>query len=183
MHLISLALKREWMSFETELAARRAELSEKWADLVLQSYPKETQKIWGRQKDRFQNPVGAAIVDATRELFDHMLEWKDAAQIAASLETLIRIRSVQDFSPSQTISFVFLFKKLLRDEFFKPMQAGGRLDELLRFEAKVDNLAMMSFDIYAKGRETIYRLRVDEVKRAQSSLLRKAGLIADVTAE
>jgi hypothetical protein len=127
--------------------------------------------------------VGAAIVDATRELFDHMLDWQDAGKIAASLDTLIRIRSVQDFSPSQAISFVFLLKKLLRDEFFKPMQESGSLGELLRFEAKVDNLAMMSFDIYAKGRETIYRLRVDEVKRAQSSLLRKAGLIADVTAE
>lgn len=171
------------MTFENELAARRAELSEKWADLVLQSYPKETQKIWGRQKDRFQNPVGAAIVEATRELFDHMLDWKDAEKIAASLDTLIRIRSVQDFSPSQAISFVFLLKKLLRDEFFKTMQASGTLDELLRFEAKVDNLAMMSFDIYAKGRETIFRLRVDEVKRAQSSLLRKAGMIVDVTAE
>jgi len=183
MHLISLALKRERMRFETELAERKAELSEKWADLVLGSYPEETRKIWGRQKDRFQNPVGAAIFDATRELFDLMLQWKDAQGIAASLDKLIRIRSVQDFSPSQAVSFVFLLKKLLREEFFKPMQAGGRLDELLRFEAKVDNLAMMSFDIYAKGRETMYRLRVEEVKRAQSSLLRKAGMIADVTAD
>jgi hypothetical protein len=171
------------MTFESELAERRAELSEKWADLILQTYPKETQKIWGRQKDRFQNPVGAAIIDATRELFDHMLDWQDAERIATSLDTLIRIRSVQDFSPSQAVSFVFLLKKLLRDEFFKTMQGNGTLDELLRFEAKVDNLAMMSFDIYSKGRETIYRLRVEEVKRAQSSLLRKAGLIADVTAE
>ena len=63
------------------------------------------------------------------------------------------------------------------------MKAEGTLDDLLRFEAKVDNLAMMSFDIYSKGREQIYRLRVDEVKRAQSNLLRKAGMIVDVTVE
>lgn len=171
------------MTFESVLAERKAELSEKWADLVLQTYPKETQKIWGRQKDRFQNPVGAAIIEATRELFDHMLDWQDAEKIAEGLDTLIRIRSVQDFSPSQAISFVFLLKKLLRDEFFKPMKAEGTLDDLLRFEAKVDNLAMMSFDIYSKGREQIYRLRVDEVKRAQSNLLRRAGMIVDVTVE
>lgn len=171
------------MTFESQLAERKAELAEKWADLVLQTYPKETQKVWGRQKDRFQNPVGATIIESTRELFDLILDWQDAEAIARSLDPLIRIRCVQDFSPSQAISFVFLLKKLLRDEFFKPMKADGQLDELLRFEAKVDNLAMMSFDIYSKSREQIYRMRVDEVKRAQSSLLRKAGMVVDVTVD
>jgi len=171
------------MTFESVLAERKAELSEKWADLVLQTYPKETQKIWGRQKDRFQNPVGASIIEATRDLFDNMLDWQDAGKIAEGLDKLIRIRSVQDFTPSQAISFVFLLKKLLRDEFFKPMKKEGKLDDLLRFEAKVDNMAMMAFDIYSKSREQIFRLRVDEVKRAQSQLLKRAGMIADVTVE
>lgn len=171
------------MTFESVLAERKAELSEKWADLILQTYPKETQKVWGRQKDRFQNPVGAAIIDATRDLFDEMLDWQDAEKIAQSLDALIRIRSVQDFTPSQAISFVFLLKKLLRDEFFKDMKKEGTLEDLLRFEAKVDNLAMMCFDIYSKSRETVFRLRIDEVKRLQSSLLRKAGMVADVTTD
>ncbi|WFS62980.1 RsbRD N-terminal domain-containing protein [Pseudodesulfovibrio thermohalotolerans] len=171
------------MTFESMLAARKAELSEKWADLVLKTYPKETQKVWSRQKDRFQNPVGAAIIEATGELIDHLIEWQDAGRIAVSLDRLIRIRAVQDFTPSQAISFVYLLKKLLRDEFFRPMKKNGTLDELLKFEAKVDNLAMMSFDIYCKSREEVFRFRVEEVKRTQSSLLRKAGLVADVTVD
>jgi hypothetical protein len=171
------------MTFESTLAERKAELSQKWAELVLRTYPKETQKVWTRQKDRFQNPVGAAIIEATGELFDHLLEWQDAGRMASSLDRLIRIRAVQDFTPSQAISFVFLLKKLLRDEFFKAMKKDGTLEELLRFEAKVDNMAMMSFDIYTKSREEVFRFRVEEVKRGQSSLLRKAGLVADVTAD
>ncbi len=174
---------RLMMTFESMLAARKAELSEKWAELVLKTYPKETQKVWSRQKDRFQNPVGAAIIEATGELIGHLIEWQDAGRIAVSLDRLIRIRAVQDFTPSQAISFVFLLKKLLRDEFFQPMKKNGTLDELLKFEAKVDNLAMMSFDIYCKSREEVFRFRVEEVKRAQSSLLRKAGLVADVTVD
>jgi len=171
------------MTFESELALRKDELSGKWAELILRTYPKETQKVWTRQKDRFQNPVGATILEATRALVELIIEWQDAQRIAEELDRLIRIRSVQDFTPSQAISFVFLLKKLLRDEYFKPFEAAGRLAELLRFEAKVDNLAMMSFDIYSKGREQIYRLRVDEVKRAQSNLLRRAGMVADVTTD
>lgn len=171
------------MTFASELAERKAELSEKWADLILQTYPKETQKVWGRQKDRFQNPVGASIEEATRALFDLIIDWEDADRIAEELDRLIRIRSVQDFTPSQAVSFVFLLKKLLRDEFFKPMKAAGSLEDLLRFEARIDNLAMMSFDIYTKGREHIFRMRVDEVKRAQTNLLRRAGMVTDVTAD
>lgn len=171
------------MTFENTLAERRAELSEKWADLILQTYPKETQKVWSRQKDRFQNPVGAAIHEATGDLFGQLIEWQDAGVIAASLDRLIRIRAVQDFSPSQAISFVFLLKKLLRDEFFRDMRKDGTLEDLLRFEAKVDNLAMMSFDIYTKSREEVFRFRVEEVKRSQHNLLRKARMIVDVTAE
>lgn len=171
------------MTFESELAERKDELSKKWAELILRTYPKETQKVWTRQRDRFQNPVGAAILEATRALVELIIEWQDAQRIAEELDRLIRIRSVQDFTPSQAVSFVFLLKKLLRDEYFKPFEAEGRLAELLRFEAKVDNLAMMSFDIYSKSREQIYRLRIDEVKRSQSQLLKRAGMIADVTTD
>ena len=77
----------------------------------------------------------------------------------------------------------FLLKKLIRDEFFKDMEKDGTLADLLRFEARIDNLAMMSFDIYTKSREEVFRLRVDEVKRAQSNLLKRAGMIVDVTAD
>jgi len=171
------------MTFESLLAERKAELSTMWADLILQTYPKETQKVWSRQKDRFQNPVGAAIHEATGELFESLIDWQDASEIANSLDKLIRIRSVQDFTPSQAISFVFLLKKLLRDEYFKTMKKDGTLEDLLRFEAKIDNLAMMAFDIYSKSREEIFQFRVDEVKRLQSSLLRKAGMVADVTVD
>lgn len=171
------------MTFNTVLAERKAELSEGWAELVLRTYPKETQKVWTRQKDRFQNPVGAAILEATGELFDLLIDWKDAGEIAASLDKLIRIRAVQDFTPSQAIGFVFLLKKLIRDEFFKGMERDGTLADLLRFEARIDNLAMMSFDIYTKSREEVFRLRVEEVKRSQSNLLRRAGMIADVTVD
>jgi hypothetical protein len=171
------------MTFDTVLAERKADLSKGWAELVLRTYPKETQKVWTRQKDRFQNPVGAAILEATGELFELLIDWKDAEEIAVSLDKLIRIRAVQDFSPSQAIGFVFLLKKLIRDEFFKEMEKNGTLADLLRFEARIDNLAMMSFDIYTKSREQVFRMRVDEVKRSQRSLLRRAGMTVDVTVD
>ncbi|MBG0791626.1 MAG: RsbRD N-terminal domain-containing protein [Desulfovibrionaceae bacterium] len=171
------------MTFDTVLAEQKARLAKGWAELILRTYPKETQKVWTRQRDRFQNPVGAAILEATGDLMNLVIDWKDAKEIAASLDRLIRIRAVQDFSPSQAIGFVFLLKKLIRDEFFKAMEKDGTLADLLRFEARIDNLALMSFDIYTKSRDEVFRLRVEEVKRSQSNLLKRAGMILDVTAD
>jgi hypothetical protein len=90
---------------------------------------------------------------------------------------------VQDFSPSQAVGFVFVFKKLLREEFLETLDAEGRLPELLAMEARVDNLALMAFDLYNSAREQVFRMRVDEVKRAQSNLLKRAGMIVDAPAQ
>lgn len=170
------------MTMEKRLEGQKAELAEKWAEAIFETYPKETQQVWKGNDNRFTNPVGVAIHQATEELVDHLLVWDDASAIALSLDKIIKVRAVQNFTPSQAISFVFLFKKVLRDEFFQIMKKEGTLEDLLRFEAKLDNLAMMAFDIYSKSREQLFTMRVDEVKRAQKNLLRKAGMVADVTA-
>lgn len=170
------------MSMERRIAEHKTELAEKWAEMILGTYPPETQKVWKNNVNRFSNPVGTTIREAAEELVGLLLSWEDANAICCALEQLVKIRSVQDFSPSQALSFVFLFKKLLRDEFFKDMKKSGELEDLLRFEAKVDNLMLMAFDIYSKSREQVYKMRVEEVKRAQHTLLKKARMIVDVTA-
>ena len=171
------------MNLESRLAERRDDLVAKWRDLILGSYPAETRKFWQRQKNRFANPVGHTIDKCTAELFDLVLQWEDAEAVARSLDELIKIRAVQDFSPSQAVSVVYLLKKLLRDEFMKELDGENGLGELLAFEVRVDNLALMAFDLYSRDREAIFDMRVKEVKIAQHNLLRKARMIVDNTAK
>ena len=170
------------MNLESRLAERRDDLVAKWRDMVLGTYPAETQKFWQRQKNRFANPVGHAIDECTARLFDLVLQWDDAEAVAEALDQLIKIRAVQDFSPSQAISVIYLLKKLLRDEFMKELARENRLEELMAFEVRVDNLALMAFDLYSRDREAVFELRVKEVKIAQHNLLRRAGMLVDNTA-
>jgi len=47
----------------------------------------------------------------------------------------------------------------------------------------VDNLASMAFDLYVAARDQIFRMRVEEVKRAHTNIVRRANLMkADVAA-
>lgn len=171
------------MDLESRLAERRDDLVAKWRDLILGTYPEETRKFWRRQKNRFANPVGHSIDKCAAELFDLVLAWEDAEAIAEALNELIKIRAVQDFSPSQAVSVVYLLKKLLREEFMRELGEANRLAELMAFEARVDNLALMAFDLYSRDREAIFNMRVKEVKIAQHNLLRKANMIVEFTAK
>ncbi|NDV23905.1 RsbRD N-terminal domain-containing protein [Desulfovibrio sp. JC022] len=171
------------MSLVQKLSERKEDLTEKWYELILSSYPKETQDVWRSNKDRFTNPVGVTIKKVAGELFDLILEWKSADDLAKSLEELIKIRTVQDFAPSKALSFVFLFKKLLRDEFMEELKSEGKLDELLAFEARIDNLGLIAFDIYTKNRDLIAQMRIEEVKRSHHMLLRRVNKIEDASAK
>ncbi len=95
------------MNLVQKLSEKKEDLAAKWYDMVLASYPKETQEVWRSNNDRFTNPVGITIKKVTGELFDLILEWKSADDLANSLEELIKIRTVQDFAPSKALSFVF----------------------------------------------------------------------------
>lgn len=171
------------MNLESRLLQDKAKLCEEWFDLVLQSYPPETQKVWRHQKDQFANPVCHLTRESIDNLIDLALEWQDADAIAANLETIIKIRSVQSFTPAQTISFLFLLKKLIRDKYMKELDRENGLAQLLQFESKVDNMVMMALDIYSKTREKIFEMRVNEVKAAQHKLLMRANMIVECSAE
>ncbi len=171
------------MNLDDMLLEKKEVLTKKWFDLVLSSYPETTQKIWKSNSDRFTNPVGITTQTVTKELFDLIIEWKDVDAIAKTIEDLIKIRAVQEFAPSRALSFVFLFKKLLRDEFMQDLKKEGRLDELLAFETRIDNLGLIAFDIYTKNRDLITQMRIEEVKRSHHMLLRRVNEIEDASAK
>lgn len=157
------------------LASRREPLAERWAELIFGTYPEETQKVWASNRDRFTNPVGEIVLLASRDVLDRLLAWDDAEALCRDLERLVKIRAVQDFAPSVALSFVFLLKKALREAFTGELDAEGRLAELLAFETRIDNMALLAFDVYFESRRQIYEMRVKEVKRAHANIVRLAN--------
>ncbi len=164
------------------LKEQKKELAQKWADLILDTYPEETKAVWKGKKNKFSNPIGAAIDEGTSALFELALEWDDADALHDALEPLVKIRAIQNYAPSKALVFVLLLKKLLRQEFLQELSAKGQLEDLLEFEARVDNVLLMAFDVYSEARELIFESRVKEVKNAQYNLLRRANMILDKTA-
>jgi len=156
------------VTLEQLLTQKRALVLKRWFDLILETYPEDTTGFLKQEKDRFLNPVGYTTYEDISALYDRLCQGEGIEKIANSIEDTIRIRAVQDFSPSKAIIFIFLLKKAVRE------LSGNELDtrEFIRFDSVMDELALQAFDIYTKCREEIHDIRVKEIKEQEQRALR-----------
>jgi len=145
---------------------------ERLFQLVLETYPADTSGFLKQEKDRFTNPVGYTISQEIEALYDGLLQEMNSDKLAACLDNIIRIRAVQDFSPSQTIALIFLLKKAIREELASEITENRVFEELLKFESRIDKLVLLAFDIYMKCREKVFEIRVNEAKAERERVLK-----------
>lgn len=165
------------------LAENKPAILERWFDLILETYPADTSNFLKNQKNRFTNPVGHTISQGIDRLFEELLSETDFnpnVLESSPLYNIIRIRAVQDFTPSRAIAFILLLKKVIREELKDSLREDGIAGELLTFESKIDDAALLSFDIYMKCREKIYEIKVNEFKNMTFRLLQRANLICEI---
>ena len=147
------------------LLAKKSAIVDEWLTRTLQSYPEHTSRFLSRERDLFRNPVGSAFKAALPVLLDAVLEGVDAGQVTPPLDSLVRIRAVQDFTPGQAIAFVLLLRPVLRDTLASQSQAGPDRDALATLDSRIDALALLAFDLFMKCRERIYEIRTNEARR------------------
>ena len=97
-------------------ADKRRVIAERWMEAILRTYPSQSAPFMFREKDPFRNPVGHALREGVRVLTDELFGALDAHRIAPALESIVQIRAVQDFSAREAVVFVFLLKKVIREE-------------------------------------------------------------------
>lgn len=167
------------MSLERILSERKSAIVKRWIDCIIDTYPSNTQRFLRKEKDPFSNPVGSTVKAEIEAMFDGLIHADDPG-VSIALENIVRVRAVQDFEPSQAISFVFHLKRIIRDELREQIPRDGLSEDWERIEGKIDGLALLAFDTYSKCRRRIYELRVNEAKRQVSGLLRRANLISEI---
>ncbi len=158
------------------LSERKVSLTERWQQRLFESYPAETATFLKKEKDRFGNPVGQRLSQGLRELVQAFLAEMDRDQVLAGLDEILRIRAIQDFTPSQALAFIFLLKNVIREELAPELAGGQYSQDLQELEARIDGLALLGFDVYSQRRELLNQVRVDEIRNRVSGLLRRTGL-------
>ncbi len=167
------------MGLNKLLAKRKSTIVNQWFDMAVKTYPIDTSAFIKRQKDPFSNPVGSNTLCSLNGLFDELLGEMDYEQITSHLDHVIRIRAVQDLSPSQAVGFILLLKKIIRTSLEKELQDHKIVNDLFNFESKIDEVSLIAFEIYIKCREKIYDLKANAEKNRFYKVRARAGLIAE----
>lgn len=168
------------MRLNNLLAQRKTAIIKNWFTLAVETYPPDTASFLKRQKDPFANPVGRTISLGLETLFNELLKEMDHEIITSFLDPIIRIRAIQNFSPAQAVSFIFLLKKVIRENIKKEALEEQLFNELLLFESKIDKLALIAFNIYVQCKEKIYDLKANEMRNTTYKAFKRAGLVREM---
>jgi hypothetical protein len=144
----------------------------KWSQLIVDTYSVDTATFLNSEKDRFINPVGYIISQETRVIYDELVHDMNLEKLTSSLSEIIKIRSVQEFTPAEAIGFIFLLKQATREELANEIVGDDNYKELLGFESRIDRLALLAFDIYLNCKEKINEIRVKEVVAQREATMR-----------
>ena len=161
------------MELAADLEKNREAVLEMWFEAIVRTYPQQTSQFLASQKDRFQNPMGYAIKRSIGPVYDQIATAMDTDALYEALDSVIRIRSVQEFTPSEAVSFVFQLKSIIRDVFGERAreleQAGGLAD----LDERIDRVAMVAFDKYMECRQKLFEIRTNEIRRQSDKLLER----------
>ncbi len=159
------------------LVQSRDEIQETWIRRIFESYQPQTQQFLRSRKDAFANPVGAAVQETTGAILDHLVQGGDPEALGDSVQYFIRIRAVQDFTVEQAVGFVYELKVLVRERLGR--DAAAHIDELLRLESAIDQVALVCFTRFVEAREKLFSLQAKSVQRETRMLVQRMNRMSD----
>lgn len=167
------------MALRETLTERKGAVLRRWLDLIVDTYPDETAKFLKSQKDPFANPVGQTIRRGIQAILDGLLSGDQSSDVSPFLDDIVRVRAVQDLSPSQAVGFVLSLKSAIREVLGRELEGDPAIDDLFALETRIDALALQAFDIYVKCREQVYQLKANELRNRTVRLLERSNSVAD----
>jgi hypothetical protein len=160
---------------EDLLINKKTSILRRWFELAVGVYPSDTQKFLKTHKNPFTNPVGACITGGTEKIFDLLLQGVDcrSEECCLCLDKVLRIRAVQDISAAQAVGFVFLLKRAIRETLDKEIRQNQLAEQLLAFEARIDSMALLAFDVFMQCREQLYEIKANEIRNRTGRMLER----------
>jgi hypothetical protein len=139
-------------------------IAREWLERIAHTYPLDAARLIGHEQDAFRNPIAKTFREASAILVAELLNGMNASRILAALESIVRIRAVQNFTPGRALAFILELKEVVRGKATDlPLEVLG---------SRIDHMLLVAFDLYMKCREQTYEVRVNEAKRQVSALER-----------
>lgn len=153
------------MRIQEFLSENRTELLEGWIGYALTSYSSDFSRFFKKNSDPFTNPMGYNITKSLSSLFDILSGARDDSGLDSFLDDIVRVRAIQDMTPSQSLSFFPRIKTLVRERARERDCMDTIAGDLEALDNQIDDMMFRSFDAYMKCREQIFQIKVGEITR------------------
>ena len=150
------------MELSKLLEKNRPAILKKWLDAIFDTYPADTSRFLKSRQDRFANPVGHTITANAGYILEGLIKGVDAGQLSACLEQIIRIRAIQDFTPSEAVSFIGSLKTVITGQLKAEINKYALLDEWAEFENRINGLTERSYELHTEMKQRIDIIRTKE---------------------
>jgi len=147
------------------LLARKEIILEKWIKLILNGYQSEGARFFTENNDPFHNPVGTKTKSESELILSQILGEMDFSELGKSLDKIIKIRAIQEFSASEAVAFLFLLKNVIGEEIILDEYKDVHIIDVLDVYARIDKIMLLAFDIYMNNRERISQIKINEIKK------------------
>ncbi|MGW8161434.1 MAG: RsbRD N-terminal domain-containing protein [Desulfobulbales bacterium] len=150
------------MKLSEALQEKKKKILSVWIARTLDSY--SSSGFFKQSRDQIANPIGSNIRDGLTKVLELLLSDSKPADYTSSLDQVIRIRAIQDFSPSQAVVPFLELKWVIRQVLSKDKNFTSLLQDLAELDCEIDQMALAAFDIYTQCREQLYQVRIKELK-------------------
>lgn len=173
------------MLFIEKAKADKNILLQKWIDMFFSAYPLGSSGFVRTSKDKFTNPIGFVTQVSLEILYDAVLgDDVSPTKVNDALIELVQLRAIQAMTPSKAVGPLGQIKMLLKQDVLLACMKENNdsknlkklFDDYFIVDARIDALLLMALDLYASKREKVCNLRIEEIHRNQSQVVRWAKL-------
>jgi len=147
------------------LKNKQQSILSRWVPAVLGHDNQNQQFTRTREKDRFSDPLGYEIAVGTEGILHWLLHNDPDMDVTKPLEAICRIKAVQDSRPSESLHFLFDLKTIIRECLKEERDINQYTEEIWEIDRRIDEMALLAFDLFNACRHQIYRLQTEEIKR------------------
>ncbi|MFH1049528.1 MAG: RsbRD N-terminal domain-containing protein [bacterium] len=153
------------------LQENRNALIAKWQQAIIDTYPEGAGKFLSVNKNQFGNPIGFTLNQELPKIYDELTGKMDNAILNLSIESIIKLRAVQDFSPSEAVGFINLLKNIVVDETQAMMTKKSFIDSYFTFEKNIEIANGIAFEKYLEMKLKLSEIKINEVRKRNQRMV------------
>jgi len=135
-----------------------------WFVKAIEIYPEAARGGMMQTGDRFRNPVASTLRESLAILARELSGSMEAKVVVSAVDTIVRVRAVQDCKPEEAINFPAQLREVIRER---------QLESLFPdIEQRIEALSQAASQQYAVCKNDIVRVRSREARRLQALQLR-----------